>query len=218
MRAARAVLVLMALTAAVPSGVGAPPAEPGALLVAGENDAEWQSLFARLAPTGAVLSEFTERRFFSFRQRATELRGEMRLDPQHGLSLRYVGPDERILIVDDQGVLQRDASGRSRALPADPQATATSTALLPVLRFDREEILRRFEIRAARDGDDWRFDFVPRDAGAAQTLGRITALGRGDELDRLEIRRNEKQRIEIRIHTARRGVEFSEAEIKRFFR
>lgn len=195
-----------------------PPTEPGAVLVSGQNDAAWQPLFAQLAPQGPVFSTFTERRRFPFRREPVQLQGEMRLHPQRGLSLRYVQPEERMMIVDRAGMLQRDKRGRTRAVPSDPQVTALNSALLPVLQFDQAEILRRFEILAARDGDDWRLDFVPRDPTLARTLGRLITWGRGDRLERIEFRRSEKQRVEIVIETAERNVTFSEADLTRFFR
>lgn len=211
-------MIVLAVGLAGAPAFSAPPAELGPLLVAGVNDAQWNSRFERLAPNGSVLSQFTERRYFPFRKRPTVLGGEMRLHPQHGLSLRYVEPEERILIIDDDGMLQRDARGRSRAVPADPHATTLNAALLPVLRFDRAAIARSFDIHAAEEGEDWRLDFVPRDAALARTLGRLTAWGRGDALERLEFHRSQKQRVEIIIESAQRDAVFDDAELKRFFR
>jgi hypothetical protein len=206
------------LLVARPSLHAAPLAEPGATLVAGANDAEWQQLFARLAPTVPVSSQFTEERYFPFRERPTVLHGEMRLDPQRGLSLHYTAPEPLTLVVDRRGLLQRDRRGRTRVLPGDSHAAAVNAALLPVLQFNEPEIMRRFKVQAARDGDDWRLDFVPLDPLVQRALGRLTAWGHADVLDRLQFRRSEAQRVEIRIENARRGVEFTADELTKYFR
>jgi hypothetical protein len=206
------------LLAAAASLYAAPPAEPGPLLVAGANDGEWRQLFARLAPTVPVASQFTEERYFPFRERPTVLHGEMRLDPQRGLSLHYTAPEPLTLVVDRRGLVQRDRRGRTRVLPADSHAAAVNAALLPVLQFDEAEIMRRFKVQAARDGADWRLDFVPLDPLVQRALGRLTAWGHADVLDRLQFRRSEAQRVEILIENPRRGVEFTAEELAKYFR
>lgn len=218
MKFLKTLLLATAIAGLTLTATAVPPAEPGPVIVPGQNDADWLPLFAQLAPQGPVFSTFTERRRFPFRREPVQLHGEMRLHPERGLSLHYGKPEERTMIIDHAGMLQRDKRGRTRAVPSDPQVTALNSALLPVLQFDQAEILRRFEILAARDGDDWRLDFVPRDPALARTLGRLTTWGRGDRLERIEFRRSEKQRVEIVIETAERDVAFSEADLARFFR
>jgi hypothetical protein len=210
-----ALLGFVALPLAVSA---AQPAEPGPVLVPGQTDAAWKTLFAHLTPRGTVLSRFTEYRTFPFRQQPVTLEGEMRLDPQHGLSLHYTSPEVRTVVIDRQGMIVRDADGRVRAMPADPRATALNAALLPILQFDEPEILRQFTIQAARDGDDWRLDFVPHDASLARTLGQLTTWGHGDALQRLEFRRSRNQRVDIVIESAERGVTFTAADFARYFR
>jgi hypothetical protein len=210
-------LLAAALLAAAPSSA-TPPAAPGPLLEGGARDAAWRPLFAQLTLRTPVFSRFAEERVFPFRERPVVLEGEMRYDPARGLSLRYTQPEERILIVDAGGMLQRDHQGRTRTMPADPHATALNAALSAVLRFDPAEIDRAFTVRGARDGDDWRLDLQPRDAALARLLGMFTAEGRGGELRRLEFRRSAKQRVTIRITEAHRDVVFDAATLQRFFR
>lgn len=212
-----AVLSAFLLAAVLPAAE--PPSSPGPVITLGENDGPWRPLFAALAAKTPVCSAFTERRWFSLRKRPIELKGEMRLDADHGLSLRYVEPQEQAVIVDQQGVLLRDAQGRSRAAPDDPRASAAPAALLPVLRFDFNQLLERFELRAARGGDDtWRLDFTPRDEQLAGILGQITVMGASEAVTRLEFRRTPTQRVEIFIGKTTTGQAFTTEEIARFFR
>ena len=93
-----------------------------------------------------------------------------------------------------------------------------SPALLPVLRFDRTELGKTFHLFAVRSGEGWRLDFVPRAAELARTFGRITVIGAGDAVRRLEFRRSATQRVEIIIGATQTGVTFTPDEERRFFR
>lgn len=194
------------------------PLERGPELIPGGNDAGWQPLLAALAAPGDVFSRFVEQRWFPFREKPVVLSGEMRLSSAHGLSLHYLEPEEQMMIVDEHGILLRDARGRSRQIRGDARSAAASTALLPVLRFDLVALQKAFVIHAARRGERWRFDFAPRDATLARSLGSISAFGAGEQVARIEIRRSEKQRVVILLHDSRIGTSFTADERKRFFR
>jgi hypothetical protein len=208
-----ALLVCLCLSAALA------PAAPPVPLVAGENDAEWQPLFRALAAQGAVRSEFTERRWFSFRKEPVVLHGEIRFQPGRGLSLRYTQPEERLMVIDDRGILLRDERGRTRELRADQRAGNLDQALLPVLSFDLPRLLPHFALAASRESDGaWRLEFTPKDAALARTLGALSVSGAGETVQRLEFRRSAKQRVEILIGKTEHGVTFSDEELRRFFR
>ncbi len=194
------------------------PAAPGPEIVAGQNDAAWRPLFAALAGQGAVYSTFAENRWFNVRKTPVVLRGEMRHTAELGLSLRYTEPKEQLMVVDEKGLLLRDEKGRTRKMAADPKAPRMDTALLPVLRFDLPELLALFTLHAARDGEDWRLDLVPRTPELARSLSVVVVEGAGQAVRRLEFRRSAKQRVEVLIEETKTGVTFSEDEVKRFFR
>lgn len=194
------------------------PAEPGPEIVAGQNDAAWQPLFSALAGQGAVYSTFAENRWFSVKRKPVVLSGEMRHSAELGLSLHYSEPGEQVLVVDAQGLVMRDAKGRTRKLAADPKVPRIDTALLPVLRFDLPVLLELFTLHAARDGEDWRLDFVPRTPELARSLSVVVVEGSGEAVRRLEFRRSAKQRVQVLIEETKTGVVFTDDEVKRFFR
>jgi hypothetical protein len=172
----------------------------------------------RLAAQGGVLSTFTENRWFSVRKEPVVLRGELRHSDERGLSLHYTQPEEQLCVVDAKGLMLRDAKGRTRTMAADPNAPRMDAALLPVLRFDLPALLKLFTLCAARDGDDWRLDFVPRTPELARHLSTLTVEGSGERVSRLEFRRSAKQRVEVLIGETQTGVTFTAEEAKRFFR
>jgi hypothetical protein len=103
-------------------------------------------------------------------------------------------------------------------MASDPNSPAAASALLPILNFEWAKLDRDFLVYGARDGDDWRLDFVPRDPQLASTLGRIVAKGKGVLMQQLEFRRSAMQRVEILIGESHLGVEFSADDKRRYFR
>ena len=179
---------------------------------------EWRPLFAAMAEKGAVRSGFTERRWLAVRPEPIELKGELRFSPDHGLSLHYSDPEDQTVVVDDRGIVVRDARGRTRAMKSGSRATAVVQTLLPVMRFDFDKLLDEFDVAATRTGEEWTIKLTPHDTVLQRSLGVLRITGSDESIERLEFRRSEKQRIEITVDATDTGVTFSEEEMKRYFR
>lgn len=194
----------------------APPAERGPAIE--RDSAEWQWLFSALAAKGATYSTFTENRHFAMRKDPVVLQGEMRLDPARGLSLHYTAPEETFTLIDTGGLLLRDAKGRTRQIKAGTRDAGLVTALLPVMRFDSAELFKQFAVYAARDGGDWRFDFVPLNEKLAAALGAIVVTGAGAEISRISFNTSPKLRVEVIVGESKTGVTFTDADAQKYFR
>ena len=187
-------------------------------LTPGQNDADWQPLLSDLRSKPPLKAVFEERRFFPFRKNPVTLTGEIRLDAERGLSLHYLTPDDRIMVVDSRGGFMIDEKSRRRELPDDPRAQAATRALLNVMRFDLTALDRNFELFGVRDGSVWRFAFVPRPGVLAEVLFPIIVTGEGALLREIEMRKTGSQRVQIIIGETATGVTFSADELARFFR
>jgi hypothetical protein len=196
----------------------APPAERGPAIERGASADEWRWLFSALAAKGATCSTFTENRYFATRKDPVVLQGEMRLIPARGLSLHYTAPEEALTIIDTGGLLVRDAKGRTRQIKAGTREAGLVTALLPVMRFDEENIFKQFTVHAARDGGDWRFDFVPLNEKLAEALGAIVVTGAGTEINKLTFNASPKLRVEVLVGETRTGVTFTDDDLQKYFR
>jgi len=192
-----------------------PPAAPGSVIT---DAGDWHWLFSAIAAKGNTYSTFTENRTFSARKDLVVLTGEMRLIPATGLSLHYITPENTLTIIDTRGLYSRDAKGRVHETKAGTRNAGLVAALLPVMRFDEENLFKNFIIHAARDGGDWRFDFVPRDAKLAAALGSITVTGAGTEIQRLAFNASSKVRVEVIVGETKTGVTFSDDDLKKYFR
>lgn len=181
-------------------------------------DPAWRELFTRLAPNKTRQSSFEERRFFPFRKTPVVLRGEIRIVPDIGLSLRYLEPEARLMIVDQKGLLMRDATGQERAAPNDSRAQAATSALVQVLRFDLEALKKDFDVYGQREGEQWRLGFVPRDPTFANLLGVLAVSGDRSTLKKIEMIKSPTQRIEISIRDTQEDVIFTVDTLRRFFR
>lgn len=177
-------------------------------------------LLATLRAQAPLFATFDERRYYAFRKDATEFSGELRLDPQHGLSLRYLTPEERLLVVDTEGAFMADARGRRRNVPDDPRAQAATRLLLDVLRFDLAKLSAHFDLYAAQDSADaWRLAFIPKsDVKPADAFQPLFIHGEGPRVTSLELRRADSQRVRITIRETRSGAAFSSEELARYFR
>lgn len=203
----------------VTAALAAPKEIPASKVIADPaQDPVWRELFDQLAPQKTRHSKFEERRIFPFRTTPVVLKGEIRLSPAHGLSLNYLGAKLQIVIVDQKGVLMRDERGRERAAPADSRADAATSALFQILRFDLPALAKTFIIHGRRDGDAWTLGFEPRDAALAGLLGSVVVQGENARVDRINMIKSEKQRIEISISETKDDVRFTLEELKRFFR
>lgn len=191
---------------------------PGTLLADPAHDPAWTELFSRLAASKTRQSQFEERRFFPFRTTPVILKGEIRIAPGRGLSLRYLEPDQRILIVDAKGLLMRDDEGHDRAAPSDSRAQAVTAALVSVLQFDLPALQKSFVMYGRHEGNSWMLGFVPRDPALANMIGTLLVSGEQTRLDRIEMTKSAKQRIEILVSGTREDVIFPGDVIGRFFR
>ncbi len=177
----------------------------------------WSDLIDAFAHNPDTTANFTERRFFPFKRDPIELTGEVRVSATRGLSLHYLVPEERTVILDPQGMLIRAKAGEKTPL-SDPRAVSANEALLHILRFDFAALEKDFEIYGQRDGRAWSLVLVPRTDSLRRSVGRITVAGETATIRHIEIRRTAKQAIEIIIGPPRPPAPFNADELKRYFR
>lgn len=177
---------------------------------------EWRELAASFADRPAIVAEFEETRHFPFRRTPVIVKGTVRVSGEHGLSLQYPGPAERIVIVDRQGMFVREPGG-DRAASADPRAAPVNEALLHILRLDLAALSAAYEVHGRREGAAWVLALVPRAEAVRRAIGDIFVEGEGAAVRRIELRRSPRQHVAIAIGPAR-DVTFSAAELRRFFR
>jgi len=215
-RSAGAALALLLGSLPVASGAAPDPLVNPAHRIAPAAPA-WRGLADAFAHQPDVTADFTERRQFSFKKEPVQLTGEVRVSVEHGLSLHYVVPDERIVILDPRGVLIRAGAGQT-APPDDPRAGSVNEALLHILRFDFAALEKDFELYGEGDTGQWTLVLVPKREAQRRAFARITVAGESTAVRHIELRHSERQLIDILIAPPRPAAAFTPAELKRFFR
>ncbi len=217
MKRALSVMLMLALAGAA-LRAAAPAAEvaiePANRLEAGAP--AWRDLAAQFAERPDTLAEFEERRYFPIRAEPVVLKGEVRVSQAHGLSLRYTAPEQRVVVLDERGMLLRDAAGGQSA--PDPRAVAANRALLHVLRLDFAALAPDFDVYGRRDGAAWAIALVPRDGGTRRAVGTIHVAGEATAVRAIAFRRSPKQHIDIAVAAPRATAAFTAEELKAFFR
>lgn len=177
--------------------------------------APFDGLLKRLQQKGNIAATFTENRYLPLKKIPVVFTGEIRLSRERGLSLHYLTPQDQMMIVDERGVLGRNAVGKSREIASDPRAAGATTALLHVMRFDLDELSKQFSTYAEGDLSQWHFGFEPKNEALAKSLSRLVVTGEHDQVRRIVMRGGA---VEILIHDVRENVTFTPDEVQRFFR
>jgi outer membrane lipoprotein carrier protein LolA len=181
------------------------------------DDPAWRDLAVQVGQRPDAVADFEEHRWFPFKKLPTVLKGEVRVSASHGLSLHYVEPQDRTVIIDERGLLLREG-GHDSTPPPDPRGAAANTAMLDLLRFDLAALARTFEIYGERKEEAWTLALVPQADALRHTLGQITVAGEKLVVRRIELRRSVTQRVEILVGPARPPAAFTAEELRRFFR
>ena len=200
-------LLLCALLAGLLRAAPAPRLAP--------DDPAWRDLAATFAHQPDATADFSERRTFPFRKAPLELSGISRISATRGLSLHYTAPDERIVVIDEAGMIVRQPDGTVAA--ADPRATAANAALVHVLRFDLAALALNFDLFGQREGPAWTLTLVPLAADLRRAVSEIVVSGEPAQVRRIVIRRSPTQAVEILVGPAR-PTPFGADELARFFR
>jgi hypothetical protein len=199
-----------------------PPAAPAAALETviqnPAGDSAWRDLWPRLARKGYRFCKFEERRYFRFRAAPVILSGELRLGPGLGLSVRYLLPEPRRIIIDDKGILIREDDERGQSAAPDGKTLGPASALLPLMEFNLPQLLQNFELRGRREGEDWSLVLVPRDTEIARRLKEVRMSGQGSRVREIDMDLPGSQRIEILLLSIRENVTFTRADLARYFR
>jgi len=214
-RAAAGLALLLVVTAAGRGAAPDPLVNPAHRLPPAAP--EWADLAGAIARQPDTLAEFSESRRFPFKKDPVELQGEVRVSTAHGLSLHYTAPEERVVILDERGVVLRSRTGDTTP-PADARADGANDALRRILRFDLAALEKDFDLYGARDGAAWTLALVTRDPAQRKTIDRITVAGEGEAVRRIGLWRAARQVVEIRLAPPHPPAPFTAEELKRYFR
>ena len=166
---------------------------------AGGWDAAWQDVFTAMRAMPRVRAQFSEVRSMTIRKHDILLSGQILYDRDRGLCLVYEQPTARVIVIDQRGLLVRDATGAvdDRVLP--PQAAEIPTALLHAFAMDPEALRERFTLEGSRSGADWTPELRPVEDRLARMMRPIRLRGTGAVVRGIDLVQSPSSRVEITL-------------------
>ena len=182
-----------------------------------------RAVFRRLAKAESGQRPFTETRRFAISKNPVRAGGTLRYSRTGGLSMAYEGNPGRVLIIDDQGLVERvpGAGGRERSVAvADrPELAALTDVYLNLLRGNSTKLFTASNAYFSGDrGAGWQLGLVPKDDGIAKRIGRAVVSGRGRDITRIETISPNGETRTLDFGALRTNVNFSPEEQKKYFR
>lgn len=183
-----------------------------------DNDADWKALFNSLPETQSVEASFEEWRYSLLRDRPSYLKGVLRFDQEIGVSLNYLEPSERTIIIDEKTVSMRNDSGETRTLPDDERYNWIPDLIGTIFSFDLDSwkggfILKDYSVK----GENWSAVIEPKQDTGRDRIREVTMKGDNVYVTAMEMRMKGGKRVKIEVASAEKNISFSEEAIKRYF-
>ena len=201
-----------------------PPADVNALFtpayqVQGQPPFLLRTIFRRLAAQNTASRSFTEARGSSIAKRPVTAGGTLRYSRRSGLSMAYDNP-ARVLIIDDRGLVERNAEGRERSVSvADrPELGTLTDVYLNLLRGNSAKLFASSDAYFAGDKRGWQLGLVPKDPDLAKRFGRAVISGRTREVTRIDTIAGNGDTRRIDLGPLTMNKPFSPEEQRQFFR
>ena len=150
----------------------------------GAMPAAMRGVFTRLGEANTAVIPFVENRRMGIIKKPVELTGTLRYARKNGLSLAYESPKPRVLIIDDQGFIERQPDGRERRMAAGerPELTVLTDIYLNLLRGRPAGMFGACDVYFAGNSGSWQIGLIPKDESLRRRTGRVLISGAGREI------------------------------------
>jgi hypothetical protein len=176
----------------------------------------WRIRLTQLAEPRTLVAEFTERRYTPFKKMPVRVRGTVRIERAHGLSLEYDNAHAPVVILDDHGLLLRYKDGREQPAPAE--AESGLRLLHALLTFDLATLETSYAITATGDpAGKWSFVFTRKDDIDAP-YKELALEGAADLLTGIRLAKTDQARIEIAVEKPQINAVVTPEDLQRYFR
>lgn len=177
-----------------------------------------QILDARTEGVEARLVRFEEARTFPFRSKPTTLSGIARISDELGVSIEYPSKSA-VMLVDDEGMLLRrlKEGGKPRERAIDAKEGQAADLIAATMEFDKEALLRLFELSATGSEDDWTLTLIPK-SELDSNVEKMSIQSDDEAVRRILVELEGRRSVQIDILEERALDGFSEEERARYFR
>ena len=189
-------------------------ANPGAM------PAAMRGVFTRLGEANTAVIPFVENRRMGIIKKPVELTGTLRYARKNGLSLAYEAPKPRVLIIDDQGFIERQPDGRERRMAAGerPELTVLTDIYLNLLRGRPAGMFGACDVYFAGGSGNWQIGLIPKDESLRRRTGRVLISGAGREIAQIATLLENGDARTLRLSRAEIDAKFPASVIQSYFR
>ena len=193
---------------------------PGNQVQAGKIPHVLLRVFRRLAHDQSSQIPFTESRQFAISKLPVRQTGIVRSSKEHGLSMAYDGAKPRVLIIDDQGLIERQPGGHERQVSvADhPELGGLTDLYLNLLRGNADKLFDFAEVYFIGTVHGWELGLIPKDAGMAKRMGRVLIKGSARDMHEIENVQPNGDTRTLDLGAVERNPKFTPEAINQYFR
>jgi len=177
-----------------------------------------QELMARLAGSGGVRARFVETRHLALLSEPLESEGRLYFAPPDHMARITTQPHAaRMVIRGEELAIHDPSAGAPIDLGGSRMAREMVDNVMVVLSGDLPTLRRRYDLSFGADAEGWQLRLQPRSRAVRRFVEAIELAGRGDALDRMEVRETGGDRTVTRFFEVETGIEFTEGERERVF-
>jgi outer membrane lipoprotein-sorting protein len=177
-----------------------------------------EALMRGMAGAKGVEARFREEKRLALLSEPLESRGTLYFVPPDRLSRETSEPSATKLVIDGNRVFFRDAAGSDAMdLSASPIAREYISNFIVLFNGNLDALRQRYEPDFRADANGWRLELRPRGKPLSDFIQRVTLVGRGRALDRMELVETGGDRTTTWFEAVRTERAFSAEELARIF-
>ncbi|MGB0372275.1 MAG: LolA family protein [Opitutales bacterium] len=180
-------------------------------------DARWEALFKSLPETASVEARFEEWRHSLLRDRPSYLKGVLRFDSELGVSLNYVEPSDRTIIIYEDSVAMRNSDGETSSLPDSERYNWIPNLIGTIFSFDLESWKGGFLLKDySLEEEVWTAVIEPKEDTGRDQIREVKLIGDAVYVTEMEMRMKGGKRVNIKVASAEKNIAFS-SEVKELY-
>lgn len=213
-----AALALLAVLAGRAVAAPTPDAPPAGLLDGKPAGAATVDAVMKLLGVERMAAKFVEDKHSALLARPLVTRGTLVYDRARGLVRTVTGPRAQQVVVTQQALTIRKG-GRTETVPLAKSKDLQAFALVfpALLRGDRDEIARAFDLAVrGSERDWWALTLTPKAASLRKMITQVTVVGHGREVRELRVVEASGDHSEMRLSEIRTDAAVADAELAAF--
>ncbi|MCH2155806.1 MAG: outer membrane lipoprotein carrier protein LolA [Opitutales bacterium] len=190
----------------------------GLLPISAADQGDWNLLISKLPKSTTIQAAFNEVRTSPLRKRPSVLSGTLRYSVDHGLSLHYKEPLERIIFIQGDSIELRDDEGGRRTLPDDERYAWIPDLIGAIFSFDLDRWKDSFELRSFTEQEGiWEAYLEPKNDSSRDQIRSLTIKGDTTYISEMLLKMKGGRDVEIRVVDAKTDIVFDEQVLGLYF-